>query len=370
MLLGNFRTYSEVSAPPPTPYRSTQWDAFVSDNWKLHRRFSIEYGARYTYLGALYSLNNNIATFDALRYNPARAVTVNRDGTLVANTGDLLNGLVKAGVDGPRGNFESPHRVAPRFSFAYAPFNHNRTAVRGGFGVFYNIWRGDITQRTSENPPFTQQAQYENQNLSSLSRAALVPYGNLITADPRLVSTYTMNYSLSVQQELRQGIFVEAAYVGSQGRHLLRRPDINQPSFNDLRANAALPAAQRAATNFLRPFKGYAAIQQYTSDSNSNYNALQLHATKRKGKAVFTVSYTWSKALTDASGFDEAPEDFRNRRFALREQWRLQFQADFFNLFNKANFLNVATNVSNIDFGTITSAAPGRNVQLAVRLTF
>ncbi len=492
MLLGAFRTYSEVAAPPPTPYRSTQWDAFVSDNWKVSRRLSLELGARYTYMGALYSQNNNLATFDALRYNPARAVTVNRDGTLVANTGDLLNGLVKAGVDGPRGNFDSPHRVAPRFSFAFAPFNHNRTAVRGGFGMFYNVWRGDITQRTSENPPFVQQAQYENQNLNNLSRAALVPYGNLLTADPRLVPTYTMNYSLSIQQELPQGVFVEAAYVGSQGRHLLRRPDINQPSFDELRTNAARPAADRFATNALRPFKGFAAIQQYNSDSNSNYNALQLHATKRKGKAVFTASYTWSRALTDASGFDEAPEDYRNRRynygpasfdrrqvfvttytysfprvrqlgriadaafslweasgitrfqsgnqftvtgnssigvrradflggeialpkdersvtrwfntsaftvpqegrlgtaslrnvpgpglqlwdlslrkrFALREGWRLQFQADFFNLFNKANFLNVASNVSNIDFGTITSAAPGRNVQLALRLTF
>ncbi|MBA3443032.1 MAG: carboxypeptidase regulatory-like domain-containing protein, partial [Pyrinomonadaceae bacterium] len=58
------------------------------------------------------------------------------------------------------------------------------------------------------------------------------------------------------------------------------------------------------------------------------------------------------------------------KRFALTERWRLQFQVDFFNLFNKANFLNVATNVSNADFGTITSAAPGRNIQLALRLTF
>jgi len=493
MLLGNFRTYSEVAAPPPMPWRSTQFDAFVSDNWKVRRRLSVEYGARVTHIGALYSLNNNLATFDPRRYDPARAVRVNRDGTLVPNSGDPLNGMVKAGVDGaPRGNFESPFRIAPRVSFAYAPLNNNRTAVRGGFGVFHNVWRGDITQRTSENPPFSEQAQYENQNLSDLSRPAAVPFGALITADPRLVPSYTMNYSLSVQQELPQGVFVEAAYVGSLGRHLLRRPDINQPSFEDLRANAALPAAQRAATNFLRPFKGYSAIQQYTSDANSNYNALQLHATKRKGALVFTASYTWSKALTDASGFDESPEDFENRkynygpasfdrrhvfvttytyrvprlrswgrvadavlssweasgitrfqsgnqftvtgntsignrradylggeielpssersvnrwfntdvfaaapesrrgtasvrqvkgpglqlwdlsvrkRFAVTRTTRLQLQADFFNLFNKANFLNLNTTVTNADFGSITSAAPARNIQLALRLTF
>jgi hypothetical protein len=491
MLLGNFRNYSEASAPPEKPYRSTQVDAFISDNWKLHPRLSVEVGARYTYMGALYSQNDNIAAFDPQRYDPARAVTVNRDGTLVSGSGDPFNGMAMAGVDGvPRGHFPSPHRVAPRFSFAYAPFNHSRTAVRGGFGIFNNIWRGDITQRSSENPPFSGQAQYENQNLSNINQAA--PHGALFTPDPRLEPSYTMNFSLSVQQELRQGIFVEAAYVGSLGRHLLRRPDINQPLFDDLRANNALPQAQRATTNFLRPFKGYSQINQYISDSNSNYNALQLHATRRKGAVVFTVSYTWSKALTDASGFDDSPEDFQDRRynygpasfdrrhvfvttytyslprvnnwgriaktvlslwevsgitryqsgnqftvnwnsaigtrrvdylggeielakdertvdrwfnteafatapasrrgtssvrnvpgpglqlwdlslrkrFALSERWRLQFQADFFNLFNKANFLNVATNLSDANFGTITSAAPGRNIQLGLRLTF
>jgi Carboxypeptidase regulatory-like domain/TonB dependent receptor len=493
MLLGNYRTYSEVSAPSLTPYRSTQIDAFVSDNWKLLGRLSIELGARYTYMGALYSLNDNFAAFDPQRYDPARAVTVNWDGTLVPGSGDPLNGMVLAGVDGvPRGHFRSPHRVAPRFSFAYAPFGNNRTAVRGGFGIFNNIWRGDITQRTSENPPFTQQAQYENQNLSDLTRGNPAPYGALITVDPRLEPSYTMNFSLSVQQELRQGIFVEAAYVGSLGRHLLRRPDINRPSFEDLRANTALPNLERASNNYLRPYKGYSEINQYVSDSNSNYNALQLHASKRKGQFVFTVSYTWSKVLTDASGFDNDPEDYRDRsysygpasfdrrhifvttytysfprvrnwgriaeavlsqwemsgitryqsgnqftvtwdsaignrrvdylggeielpadertvdrwfntdafaraptsrrgtssirsvpgpsmqlwdlslrkRFALTERWNLQFQADFFNIFNKANFLNVATNMSNQNFGSITTAAPGRNIQLGLRLRF
>jgi hypothetical protein len=58
------------------------------------------------------------------------------------------------------------------------------------------------------------------------------------------------------------------------------------------------------------------------------------------------------------------------KRFALTERWNMQFQADFFNIFNKANFLNVATNMSNANFGSITNAAPGRNIQLGLRLRF
>lgn len=103
------------------------------------------------------------------------------------------------------------------------------------------------------------------------------------------------------------------------GRHLLRRPDINAVRFNDLVANAALPATQRRDVNALRPYKGFSVINMYLSDSNSNYNSLQVYATKRKGNSTFSVSYTWSKALGDTVGGgngDGVPtgEDPFNRR--------------------------------------------------------
>ena len=104
------------------------------------------------------------------------------------------------------------------------------------------------------------------------------------------------------------GYFVEAAYVGNRGRNLLWFPEINNPTFDDLRANAALPSAQRASTNFLRPYKGYSSIRQRRSEGESNYNGLQLYATKRQGDFSFTVGYTLSKVLTNASGFGDDAE--------------------------------------------------------------
>ena len=68
---------------------------------------------------------------------------------------------------------------------------------------------------------------------------------------------------------------VEAAYVGNLGRHLLRAPDINQATFAALIANAALPAAQRASVNALRPYQGYSAINMRLSDATSNYHSMQ-----------------------------------------------------------------------------------------------
>jgi hypothetical protein len=167
-------------------------------------------------------------------------------------------------------------------------------------------------------PPFTSSATLENGNLAALTSAraaAPTPFAQIDVIDPNLVVPYTMSYSLSVQRELPKGIFVEAAYVGNLGRHLLRQPDINQPSFDALRANAALPANQRLTTNAMRPYKGYSAIRMRMSDSNSNYNSLQLYAAKRRGNSTMTVSYTFSKALADTSGNGDNPEEFSNRSF-------------------------------------------------------
>lgn len=52
------------------------------------------------------------------------------------------------------------------------------------------------------------------------------------------------------------------------------------------------------------------------------------------------------------------------------EHQGLQFQADFFNAFNQVLLNNPNTNVSSGDYGRINSTAPGRNVQIGLRLTF
>src|SRR5260370_25545706 len=108
----------------------------------------------------------------------------------------------------------------------------------------------------------------------------------------------------------------EVSYVGTEGRHLLRQPDINQPSFAVLQANAALPAARQLTTNQLRPFLGYNRILMFLSDSTSNYNALQIYATKRKGDFMASVSYTFSKVLTDASVLGAHSDDPTDRPFS------------------------------------------------------
>jgi hypothetical protein len=52
----------------------------------------------------------------------------------------------------------------------------------------------------------------------------------------------------------------------------------------------------------------------------------------------------------------------------LPEASRVQFRAEFFNLFNNTRFNNPVTNMSSASFGRITGAADGREIQIALKL--
>jgi hypothetical protein len=339
-LLSNFRSYTEFADDPIGFFRFSQFDAFVSDSWKINPNLSIEIGMRYQYGLPIYTQANNIVNFDPSLYNPAQAVTVNNNGTIVPNSGNRFNGLIRAGdgvpdkeigrvgdVSGldvvptgaPRGLYEPDHVFMPRFGFAWSPTN-GKTAVRGGFGMFVDRPEGNLIFSQVNIPPFLNSATFENGNIANIrggNAAALGAFADMLAIDPDLKLPYTMNWSLSVQRELPLGIFGEVAYISNLGRHLLRQPDINAPTFAALLANQALPSAQRKATNALRPYKGFSAINFRLSDANSSYHALQFYGAKRKGDLTMSVSYTWSKSLGDASGngdgVDIGDEPFNRR---------------------------------------------------------
>ncbi|HZB45701.1 MAG TPA: hypothetical protein VE360_10675, partial [Pyrinomonadaceae bacterium] len=342
-LLGNFRSYTEAADDPVAFFRFTQVEAYVSDSWKVSRKLSLELGVRYYNLGPIYTQANNIANFVPRLYDPARAVNVSRTNvvTLGPNS-NRFNGLIRAGdgipdeergrvnvsdallaavpAGAPRGLYPTYHKFAPRVGFAFSPFESDSTVLRGGFGIFYDRPEGNLVYSQPNLPPFIESSQFNNGNLSNIrggAAAALSPFGEIHSISEDFEVPYSMNFSLSVQRELPRGFFVEAAYVGNLGRHLISQPDINQPSFAAIRANLLLPANQQFDTNALRPYKGYSAIRMRLSDSVSNYNSMQLYATKRKGDWTMTAGYTWSKALADSSGNGDNLEDaLGNRHFS------------------------------------------------------
>jgi len=343
-LLGNFRTYTEAQADPIGFFRFWQAEAFASDDWRVSRTLSIEAGVRYTWHQPMYTQANNMASFDPGRYDPSRAVTVNRNGTIVPGSGDPYDGMVRAGAGvpqeelfrvptgntplalsvpagAPRGLYGDHNLLAPRFSFAWTPAGNAETAVRGGIGLFYdrpegNLLFGGANNGPLNNPPYNLSAQYLNGNLSAPGGGTVpapTALGTIAALDPKLTVPRSWNWSVTIQRELPWGIFSEIGYVGSKGQNLLRQPDINQPSFADLAANAA--SASPASTNFLRPYKGYSVIQMRLSDADSSYNALQVFLSRRQGRLRWTLSYTLSRAYDNASGNGDNPEDYLNKGY-------------------------------------------------------
>ena len=58
------------------------------------------------------------------------------------------------------------------------------------------------------------------------------------------------------------------------------------------------------------------------------------------------------------------------KRFPITERFNLRFQGDFYNAFNIANFSGLNTTITNSAFGTLSSAYPPRQIQLALKLNF
>jgi hypothetical protein len=343
-LMGNFRTYSEVSGDPVGFFRFSSAEGYVSDSWRISRKLSIEMGVRWQRNMPTYTQANNMTNFVQALYDPAKAVEVRPNGTLVPGVGNRYNGLIRAGdgvpeeelgrlsslnpadlnlvpAGAPRGLYDPQTLFAPRFSFAYSPFSRSSTAIRGGFGMFYDKPEGNLIFPMVNYAPWVQSVNLENANLRNPAggtAAALTPFASIDSIDPNLKTPYTMTGNFGVQHELPAGIFLEVTYVGTFGRHLLRQPDINYLQLPELKALNQIPSAQRPSLNSLRPFKGYSAIRQRLSDSTSNYHALQTHATRRMGRVTFTTSYTWSKVLADSSGNGDNPDSglfWRNRHY-------------------------------------------------------
>lgn len=310
-LLGNFQDYQESSGDPIGFFRYTQYHFFVDDTWHVFPSLTLDLGMRYERHVPAYTTLNNFSTFDPALYDPSKAVTVTTKGLIdTTKGGDPYNGMIVAGsqpsqlgipAGAPRGLYPSRNAFAPRLGFSWAPFSDGKTAVRGGFGIFYDTVEGNLDFDELGNPPFAAAADLQVGNLADPSAGkppASAPI-SINAIDPNLKLPYTESYSLSVQHEFPKGLLAQLSYVGNQGRHMIYDPDVNQVPLDTLLSNAT---GAKLNTNYLRPYKGYAGMNMFLSTGTSNYNGLQAYIAKRKGRMLFTGSYTFSKVLTDAGG--------------------------------------------------------------------
>jgi Carboxypeptidase regulatory-like domain/TonB-dependent Receptor Plug Domain len=335
-LLGNFQNYQEGETDQEWRARYWQYEFYAQDNWRVSPKLTIDIGVRYNIIAPLYSALNNFSTFDPARFDPSRAPTVlASDGSIVPNTGISTNGIVIFG-DGfpdaarglipaaddpaaaalfaglPRGGVKTEYsNIGPRLNFAYDVFGNGRTAVRGGFGIFYDRVRTDYLSNTAANPPFDRQSTVFDGNIDNPTGATQRSFPpNIAGIRSEMPTPRITSFNLGVQHELLRGTILHVNYVGTLGDNLTRNININQ-----LRAGTRLnPPASTTNVNALRPYPGFGNILITENADESNYHSLQTSLTRRLQSGLeFGVNYTWSKALDTsngtAGGTPDGPED-------------------------------------------------------------
>jgi outer membrane receptor protein involved in Fe transport len=311
-LTGRAYNYTETALDPFGDYRWYNLEPYFEDQMKLRRNLTLTAGVRYEYYQPEYSTTNFLGSFDPSLYDPAKAPTVNSDGTLVPNTGTALNGIIVAGQNSPFGRYLFPSRknnFAPRMGIAWDPTSSGRTSIRAGYGVFYDRW-GSYSQFGGFNPPFNSSVNIFNTLLSNPggTTGALYPPG-LSAVLPPWKYPQVQKWSFSVQRDVGFNTTVEAAYVGTKGSHLLGAVNLNQPYPNAQVANGVI------SPDAVRPYPGYSTITAYEPAFDSNYHALQVSAIHRLQHGVeFQASYTYSKTLTNASSEWGTPQNSRDLR--------------------------------------------------------
>jgi hypothetical protein len=314
-----FATAFDQASANRQGYRDKFFDAYVQDDWKVRRNFTINIGVRWEYNAPLTELRDQVATF--------------RLGQQSTVFPDAPVGLVYPGDKGiSRSTYSRDlNNFAPRIGFAWDPFSTGKWSIRGGYGLFYDAPVSELTLQFLGVPPYGIQPEvttvmdftrpYATSQDNPIPQpfpfhpigpgghfdyTAIAPVGVTIM-DPHFATPYSQQYSLQVQRQLGETWLADAAYVGSLGRKLLNRRELNYA--------LVTPTATTGNTNQRRRFNignpqdaayggaVFGGITNQLTDANSNYNALQLSLTKRFGRGLsMTHSYTWSHAIDEGSG--------------------------------------------------------------------
>ncbi len=299
-VLGRPRTMNQDA--PVTKIDNT-WYAglFVQDDWRIHRRLTLNLGIRYDLQLPPTDPHDRKLTYVAGARS--RIVPSAPPGLLFPGDEGVGRGLVAP----DRNNF------APRVGLAWDPFGDGKTSVRAAFGVFYGSVSGNEWNSTADNQPFTTRQRFNS------VRSLTDPYGDLpggaspfpysyTPANPRFLAPsavlgasldfrwpYTYQTNFSVQRQLTGGLSVEAAYVSALAHKLPFQRDLNYPVYG--------PGATAGNVDNRRPIQPgvLGAISQLGSIMNTSYHGLQMTVEKRMARNFqFKGYYTFSKSIEGA----------------------------------------------------------------------
>ncbi|HTP85543.1 MAG TPA: TonB-dependent receptor [Bryobacteraceae bacterium] len=294
--------------PPFGMVGTRTWEegAFAEDDWRITRRLTLNLGLRWDYLS-----------------NPVEVYGRQSNFNLATGAIDVATGGGDPLVNNNWNNW------GPRVGFAYDVAGDGKTAIRGGYGIFYFLDRGGISNQLAQNPPFSGVSQYNysdgyritlsgqaplnsNNWIAATGPLPLGNFNNLSLTHPQNVSvlailpdnkTSTMEqWNLQVQRQLPGSMVASVAYVGAAGHHLLDYYNMNNQLFD--------------TPNGTKLFPGLGSVNVASAGGNSIYHGLQLELTRRFTNGLqFTASDTYSKTIDNGGGAFQnpgSPQDFLN----------------------------------------------------------
>ena len=360
-LIGNFRNYVEATARPFTNLRLTMVQWYAQDQWKVNRRFTLNYGMRFGYHSPFEQIDGQGSNFDPRLFDPTRTVALYESacavsftppatcptasrrarnpvtgqlipltganaglvGAIVPNTGNPNNGLaIGTDPNTPRG-YRTTKAIdfEPRVGLAWDLFGTGKTVLRGQAGIYHaprvggGTTGGNLVNNQPANRSFS--IDFGNiENLASLTGTALTRPSSLnaVEVDSKTPSIY--NFTLGIQQDIGFKTVMEISYVGSFARHLGQRININGvPDGARLGTNNIDPVTgNRIGNDFLRPYRGYADINTVTWGGTSNYNSMQVQVSRRYTQGFqYGIAYTYSKSFDYAN--DDSSDIFFGRPY-------------------------------------------------------
>ena len=197
--------------------------------------------------------------------------------------------------------FENPpHNFSPRGGFAWDVFGDGSTALRAGYGLYFNTNSHQNLIVTVTNPPTTPRPVIINPTFPNppFNKAGAI---SIRPMQWDIESPRVHVYNANVQRELPWTTTLTLGYAGSRGKHLWRSNDVN----------TATPTTLADGTIFFpagapRQNTAFSTIELKSSDGDSWYNALIVDVRKRfSGGLSIQSSYTLSKSedTTQASTF-------------------------------------------------------------------
>ncbi len=348
---------------------------FFNDSFKMNKRLTVDLGVRWEPFMPNTDTLGKVVAWGGLNAHSTRFVKAPA-GILYA--GDP--GVPDGGMPTAWGNF------GPRIGIAWDVTGDGKTALRAGYGIFFDRINTLQTNSAADEAPFGTVVDIFGGATDSMANPYLnVPGGNpfpkigfaaigtevlnpgkngafvlpmaAFVYGPNLRNPYVSSWNLTLERQLRGGWVARTSYAGSKGTALTSGRDFNAPLPN--------ATAATSTTNQRRPYASYGLGQVVMMEpsGNSIYNSLQLTGEKRFSKG-FTIlaNYTWAKTIDNNVGsankgngtnvtnpynqaFDRGPADFDLKHvFNFSGVWNLPVKPT-----NKfANFLVGGWNLTSI----------------------